>query len=207
MGRTVLVEPAAALDALGVHSEAVRLVVVTHLHYDHIGNLQLFPQAELIVARADLEFWSGPMASRGQFAPLVVESEIAVVRRAAADGRVRFVEETLEVASGLTAVRVGGHSPGQLVLVVDTTDGPCVLASDAIHYLEELERDRPFALFTELSDMYRGYDALRALADDGRRPIIPGHDPMIAERFPAVTGAGGLAFRLAPLHQEASTCE
>lgn len=191
-GRTVVVEPAAAMRSLGVDPETVRTVVVTHLHYDHIGNLELFPEARLVVARKDLEFWTGPVADRRFFADLVVPSELEVVTRAASAGRVRLVDDDLIIAPGVRVLRVGGHSPGQLIVVVDTAHGQCVLASDAIHYAEELDRDMPFALFTELADMYRGYDVLRELRDGGRM-IVPGHDPAVMERFERVPDAGGLA--------------
>lgn len=194
-GRTVVVEPATAMRSLGVEPETVRTVVVTHLHYDHIGNLELFPQAELVVARKDLDFWTGPVADRRFFADLVVPSELEVVTGAASAGRVRLVEDDLVVAPGLRALRVGGHSPGQLILLVDTGDGQCVLASDAIHYAEELDRDMPFALFTELADMYRGYDVLRELRDGGRT-IVPGHDPAVMEQFERVPDAGGVAIAI-----------
>ena len=52
------------------------------------------------------------------------------------------------MAPGITAVRVGGHAPGQLVFEVAGEHGPIVLASDAIHYDDELELERPFGIFT-----------------------------------------------------------
>ena len=75
-GRTCLCAPLEALRALGVEPESVSTVVVTHLHYDHIGNLAAFPAATLIVPRRELDFWTGPIAARFQF---------ALARRAARD--------------------------------------------------------------------------------------------------------------------------
>ena len=59
------------------------------------------------------------MARRFQFASLVEESEIAFVEAAAAAGRVRLIDGTEEIAEGVTAIAVGGHSPGQLITVVE----------------------------------------------------------------------------------------
>ena len=61
-GRTCLVPPVEAVGRLGIESAAVSTIVVTHFHYDHIGNLDAFPQAQLIVPKTELEFWTGPMA-------------------------------------------------------------------------------------------------------------------------------------------------
>lgn len=198
MGRTMLVEPATALWRLGVDPAVVAQVVVTHLHYDHIGNLDLFPAATFVVARADLEFWAQPHDDRPDLELYVQRDEIARVQHARAMGRVRLVEDALDVAPGIRAVRVGGHSPGQLALVVDTADGGVVLASDAVHYYEELDAGRPFAVFADLQGMHDAYAIVRELADDGRRPIVAGHDPLVTARFPAVGGDPGFAVRIVP---------
>ena len=195
-GRNCVCEPAAALTRLGVDPAAVRQVVVTHMHYDHIGNLGLFGNAELVVAQRELDFWTGPIAARPQFAEHTDADAIAGLARAAAAGRVRAVDEELEVAPGIVAIRVGGHSPGQLVLTVSTAGGGVLLASDAVHYYDELETERPFAVLADLADVYRAYDTVRALAGDGRA-VVPGHDPLVMERYPPVNGAGDLAVRIA----------
>jgi glyoxylase-like metal-dependent hydrolase (beta-lactamase superfamily II) len=51
-------------------------MVLTHLHYDHTGNLGRFPNAELLVPARELEFWFGPLARRAQFAHAVEASEL-----------------------------------------------------------------------------------------------------------------------------------
>ncbi len=175
-GRTCLVAPLDALRALGVDPASVSTVVVTHLHYDHIGNLAAFPAATLVVPRRELDFWTGPMASRAQFASVVEPGEIAFVARAAAEGRVRLIDGSEEIADGVRAITVGGHSPGQQVVVVRGTGGDVVLASDAAHFREELELRRPFAVLHDLERMYAAYDLLDELAAAGA-VIVPGHDP------------------------------
>jgi glyoxylase-like metal-dependent hydrolase (beta-lactamase superfamily II) len=60
--------------------------------------------------------------------------------------------------------------------------GPVILASDAVHYYEELERDRPFSIVASLADMYATYDQIRELAEAGAR-VVAGHDPLVADRF------------------------
>ena len=64
---------------------------------------------------------------------------------------------------------------GQLILLVETASGPVVLASDAIHYYEEMERDWPCSIVVDVPETYAGYELLRELARerhdaDRRRP-------------------------------------
>jgi glyoxylase-like metal-dependent hydrolase (beta-lactamase superfamily II) len=197
-GRTCLCTPVEAVARAGVDAASVPLLLITHFHYDHIGNLDAFPGAELVVPERELQFWTGPVAGRGLFALDVEAAEVARVAEARRGGRVRTVAGTAQVAPGVTAITVGGHSPGQVVVVVEAAGGPVVLASDAVHFTEELELDRAFAVVFDLEAMYRAYDLLRELGHQPGAVLVPGHDPDVMARFPSAGGdADGLAVRIA----------
>jgi len=83
---------------------------------------------------------------------------------------------------------------GQLAVIVGTARGETVIASDALHYYEEMTQDRPFAHVTDVPAMYAGFAWLREQAAAGRE-IVAGHDPQVMQRYPAVTGAAGLAVK------------
>jgi glyoxylase-like metal-dependent hydrolase (beta-lactamase superfamily II) len=59
-----------------------------------------------------------------------------------------------------------------------------VIAADALHFYEELERDRPFFVVADLVDMYRGFDVLREMTEDAGRLLVAGHDADVRKRFP-----------------------
>ena len=185
MGRPCSRTPADALADLGIDGADVAQVVVTHLHYDHIGNLGLFPNARFVVAQRELDFWTGPIARRSHFAEHTDPRAVTALAHAAEAGRVVAVDDELEVAEGITVMRVGGHSPGQLMVSVRAAEGGVLLASDAVHYLEELEMERPFAVLADLEQVYRAYDTVRELTAGGAR-LVPGHDPLVNDRFPAL---------------------
>ena len=193
--RTTLVEPAAALDTLGVDRSAGPPVVVTHAHYDHIGNLGLFPASPVHLAAAEYEFWTGPYANRTLLHHSVEDDEIAHLKRIEGEGRLRPFADEVEIAPGVRVVRVGGHTPGQSIVLADTTDGLVLLASDAVHYYEELECSMPFTQVANLIDMYAGFERIRGMVDSGEvRHLVAGHDPDTLARFTPVTGTlAGLA--------------
>ncbi|GLW06662.1 MBL fold metallo-hydrolase [Microtetraspora sp. NBRC 13810] len=193
-GRTALGDPVALLADLGVRAAAVPQVVVTHAHYDHIGNLARFPAAEVIVSRREFDFWTGPYARRAQFAWAAEPAEIAHLAAVRGQGRATLFDGPHDVAPGIEVLPVGGHTPGQaVVLVAARGGGQVVLASDAAHYYEELELDRPFAFTADLEAAYRAFDLLKEITAGPGRVLVPGHDPEVMRRFP---GAPGPAVRL-----------
>lgn len=182
-GRTVHVDPREMFGPLGVDPAAAPTVVITHAHYDHLGNLSAFRDSRVIIARAELEFWRGPLAARGEFAALSESDEIAALLTADREGRVVAVDGETEIAPGVRVIPVGGHTPGQLMVLVETHTGPVLLASDVVHYDEELETDVPFAFLSDLPELYRAFDVVRA-ARAGGATVLAGHEPGILDRYP-----------------------
>jgi len=197
-GRTTLCPPVEALARCGVEPAGVTAVIVTHLHYDHVGNLDAFPAAVLAVPRRELEFWSGPLAGRRQFAALAEPAALPAIERAQHEGRLRLTDGVEELFDGITVHTVGGHSPGQQIAVVAAARGEVVLVSDAAHFYEELELDRPFGVIADLGLMYEGYDRIRELGAAPGAIVVPGHDGDVLARFPALAGdPDGNAVRIA----------
>lgn len=195
-GRTHLRCPTEALESLGVDPSEVPIVVLTHLHYDHAGNLEKFPSARFVVQEEEMAFWTGRYAGRGHFRDIVEVEDILQLVRENFSGRLGFVSGSERVSPGLSVHGVGGHSAGLQIVEVETTQGTVVLASDACHYYANIEQDRPFSILTDLVDMYSAFDVVKALAgSDGI--IIPGHDPLVMERFAPVEGLEGVAVRIA----------
>jgi len=122
------------------------------------------------------------MGRRGQFAHTTEASELGHLRELREAGRLTLVGQSHGIAPGIELTQVGGHTPGQAIVTVATAGGPVVLASDAVHYYEELERDRPFSTVANLADMYAAFDRIREMSQGGVR-VVAGHDPLVAARF------------------------
>ena len=184
-GRTLLRAPAEALGRLGIDPAAVADVILTHLHYDHAGNLARFPRARFHLQDAEIAHCTGrAMAHAAARKPFELDAVVETVRHVHA-GRMRFHGETAEIAPGVSVHRVGGHTPGMQVVRVPTARGWVVLASDAAHYWRNIRERSPFPIVVNVADMLDAYDTIERLAD-GPEHVIPGHDPAVVRRFPVL---------------------
>jgi glyoxylase-like metal-dependent hydrolase (beta-lactamase superfamily II) len=188
--------PSVGLKAVGVQPDQVRDVILSHMHYDHCGNYDLFPNARYHLQDIEMAYCTGRcICHPGLRGPFEEEDVVAMVRKVFA-GRVAFHDGTEEIAPGVTVHHVGGHSKGLQVVRVWTRRGWMVLASDASHFYANMETGRAFPILHSHEDTLNGYATMRQLASrpDG---IIPGHDPLVLARYPAAApGLEGIAVRL-----------
>ncbi len=200
--------PPELLAELGIAPEQVDTLVLTHLHYDHTGTVALFPNARIVVQQAELDYWTGPLAARIVRERWLMEpADVAHVRAALAStsdahpggeaapatatdahpGGAVAVSGDAELAPGLSVHLVGGHTAGMQVVRFATAAGPFVVASDAAHYYENIEDDRPFEILHDVPGMYLGFDRINELAGSPAR-VAPGHDPEVFTRHPPLPG-------------------
>lgn len=199
--RTTVRSVTEALAMIGVAAADVEDVVITHLHYDHIGGHHEFPAAAFHLQDAEMAFATGRHMTQRLFRHAFTVTQIQDLVGLVYDDRVVFHDgvghrEPDPLAPGLTLHHVGGHTMGLQVVRVHTARGWLVLASDAAHYYEHLDRGRAFTTVFNVGDMLEGHRRCRAMASEPWM-VIPGHDPRVLERHPAAApGLEGVAARV-----------
>lgn len=135
-GRSVL-----RLQSAGIDLAAITDVVITHMHMDHVGGLnvegikaKLRPDVRIHVSAAEVEFWKNPDFSR----TVMPEAVPPALRKAAArfvelysDSIVQF-DRTVEIATGVSARVTGGHTPGHCVVDIASGGEKLTFVGDAI---------------------------------------------------------------------------
>ncbi|MEA5457279.1 MBL fold metallo-hydrolase [Sinomonas sp. JGH33] len=147
----------------------VDTVCITHGHFDHVDNLDLYPNARVVVAEATYQsiLASGSHATR------------AAMRRA----EVIRTTGQVSVADGMTFSVVDGHTPGSSVVTVGRRQRDYVITGDECYLIENVEAQRPIGVFSD-AERNTGFLA-KALSE--RLIPLPSHDPEVFIRYPLVS--------------------
>src|SRR5262245_39333268 len=170
--RTFLRCPVEALRLIGVDPDRVADVILTHLHYDHVGNFHRFPVARFHLQEPEIHYATGRHMGHARLRhSFEVEDVVGVIRLHYA-GRVSFYNGPAELAPGITIHPASGHSVGLQFVRVHTRRGFVVVASDVTHFYENMESGRPFTTAFNVGNMLEAFGTLSAHAP-GRQHIVP----------------------------------
>lgn len=155
----------AALESRGLTPEDIDLTVMSHAHWDHNQNYDLFQHAPMLINPMERKYahhphkndwatpaWTGAMI---EFQPDIVE-----------------VGEGYEIEPGVRLIHTPGHSPGSMSVMVETDSGLAVVSGDVLHYSHvALTRKNPLVFWNE-KEAAQSIDRIVDMAD----VIYPGHD-------------------------------
>lgn len=181
--RTIIRPVGEGLRALGIDPDKVNDVVITHMHYDHAGNLPLFSNAKFHLQDSEMDYSTGRCMCHDVMRHPYEADHVVQMVRCLFDQRVHFHDGAAEIVPGIEVHHIGGHTKGLQAVRVKTARGWVMLASDASHFYAHVEQERVFPIVYNVADLLEGYDTLRKLASSPQH-IVPGHDPLVMARYP-----------------------
>jgi len=195
--RPIFFAPHEGLARIGIPEDSIKEIILTHLHFDHAGGLDRYPNARFHIQDSEVEYATGRCMCHpvGRFA-YDVEDVVTLVRRTYAE-RVMFHDGDADIFPGISVHLLPGHSQGIQGVRVNTARGPVLLASDASHCYENFSRNAPYAIMTSLKDSLNSYRRFHELVEDTDH-IIPGHDPLVRSFYPSLNVQG---IELSMLHE------
>ncbi len=189
--------PAESLKLVGVDPKKVTDLIVTHMHYDHVGNFDLFPKTTFHLQDMEMSYATGRHMRQKTFRkPYDIEHVVGMVRQVYAD-RVRFHSGDVELFPGIGLHFIGGHTMGLQSVTVETKRGIVVVASDAAHMYPNFMEANPYPTVFNVGDMLEGHQKLFRLAGGDPDRIVPGHDPLVMDYYPPASAKlKGIVVRL-----------
>ena len=189
-----IVRPVAdGLQAIGISPERIEHIVISHMHYDHAGNHELFPRARYHVQDAEMAYCTGRCMADSEVGGVFERASVTAMIDKVFAGRVQFHDGDEELAPGISLHRVGGHTRGMQIVRVATARGWVVLGSDTAHFYANLAPGRPFPILDSLPAYVEAQRTALRLASSPQH-FIPGHDPLVLAYYPgARTGLDGVA--------------
>jgi N-acyl homoserine lactone hydrolase len=181
------------LLAEGVEPGDVTDVVVTHAHYDHVDNLDLFPAARLHLGRTEVE-WATRLDLGDPLVP------VRALRGLLDEGRVVLADDDTELVAGVRTIATPGHTPGHRAVVVEGADIGALVVGDLLKNRAEVASRRSLSAVDQhasaasvqtVLDLWQsapgcvlvpGHD--EPLRWDGHRPVRTGGTDMVLELWP-----------------------
>ena len=178
--------PAAAVEAAGVKPDAITDIIISHAHWDHVDGVDLFRNATVWIQREEYQYYTGAAWQARSTHGGIDAEDMHALLELNTRGRLRFVEgDDQEIIPGLRGYTGGKHTWASQYVSAKTAAGTAVFTSDNVYLYENLDKHAPIAQTLDAASNLKAQDRIRALASD-LKLIVPGHDPAVFERFPAV---------------------
>jgi len=176
------------LAKAGVKPEEIDIVILTHLHWDHVGNVAKFPNAQFICSQEELRFAFDPLPCLYvAYEALQLGMEPIFLK---VIERIKTVEmKDKEISEGVRLIPLPGHTPGSIGVVVETEKGPHVITGDAVPKYGNLkgapEERQPFlmtGIYTDMLAMWKSFERIHEIVGEDLSKVIPGHDPLVFQK-------------------------
>jgi glyoxylase-like metal-dependent hydrolase (beta-lactamase superfamily II) len=179
---TGFMTPAEAVARAGVKPEEITDLIISHVHWDHLDGIDLFPKARLWIQRDEFNYYvdsAGTVKNRA-----IDAGDAKLLAQAAREGRVMLIDgDAKEIIPGITVYTGGKHTFASQFATVHAAVGTIVVASDNMYLYENLARHVPIAQTLDSASNLRTQARMVTLTSDPRL-IVPGHDPEVFVRFP-----------------------
>jgi glyoxylase-like metal-dependent hydrolase (beta-lactamase superfamily II) len=150
------ISPVRMLSEIGVAAEAITDIIITHAHFDHMGSIAEFPNAQIIIQKSELLSWYEAIALPPRFGYLTAiidPDNLRTALEASIEHRVTMVDGDKDNVLPGIHVRLGsGHTIGQQFVIVETARGKLVISGDCVYSRRQFTGHRGDGVYVPLNN-------------------------------------------------------
>lgn len=180
--------PDLVLKKINIKPEDITDLIVTHPHFDHIGGIDLFPNAMLWMQQDDFTYFIQTAWQKNGFAEGLDTKDVFKLIQKSVAGHLTLVKgDSIEIIPGIRVFVGSKHTYESQYVLVNGTSGNTIIASDNIWFYYNLKYLLPIPRYTFDPKAYVNSMIRMKTLVSNTELIIPGHDALIFSKFPKVT--------------------
>jgi len=177
--------PKSLLADMNMRPENIDDVILTHLHWDHAGSLELYSEANIWLQRSEYEYAKTKVNENIDRKKGFRWEIIELLDLAAEEGRLKLIDDTEQLTEEVSMHLAPGHTPGLQYVKIATIDGNVILASDNTYLYKNNQRNLATGSAYSAEDNLKSIKEMQKWAGSPYL-IIPGHDPRVFRYFPEI---------------------
>ena len=181
------IRPDLVLEKINIKAAQITDLIVTHPHYDHIGGIDLFPNANLWMQKDDFDYFVETAWQKNGNADGFNKKDVFKIIQKSIDGKLTLVKgDSLEIIPGIRVFTGSKHTYESQYVLANGTSGKTIIASDNIWYYYNLKYLLPIPKYTFDAKAYVNAMIRMKTLVSNTELIIPAHDALIFSKFPKV---------------------
>lgn len=180
--------PDVALRKLNISAKSITDIILTHPHFDHMGGIDLFPNAMIWIQQKDFDYFMGTAWQQNGMSKGFNKDDVCKLAEKNINSHLTLVQgDSIEIIPGIRVFTGSKHTYESQYVLVNGTSGKTIIASDNIWFYYNLNHLLAIPTFTFDPQAYiNAMKRMKTLVNDARL-IIPGHDATVFKKFPSVT--------------------
>ena len=161
------------LNEQKIKPEEIDILIFTHLHFDHLGEIEIFKNAQIFIQEDEYKFAKDPLPCQSDMYFIDnIEESIKLPN-------INLINGDAEIYPGLKILKTPGHTLGSQSVVVSNKKGRFCIAGDNVCLKENIEENIPPGIHVDIRDCYKSFKKIRDASDY----ILPSHDKRILGRI------------------------
>lgn len=181
------IRPDIVLKEININPEDITDLIITHPHFDHIGGIDLFPNAMVWMQKDDFHYFVNTAWQKNGVTVGLNKKDVSKLIEKSTEGKLTLVKgDSIEIIPGIRVFIGSRHTYESQYVLVNGVSGKTIIASDNIWYYYNLEHLLPIPITFDPKGYVNAMKRMKRLVSDSNL-IIPGHDALVLSKFPKVT--------------------